>query len=151
MVNGFLNKHSRSQHGSWTLELIVAIGILTAVLIPISFSFAYEMKLMRAYYYRAVLLEAIDGEIEVLQAGEWKAYQPGAQAYPISPELAEQLPPGRFTLTLEPSKVRLMWSPARRAHGGAIWREADLPGAPRASANQNQPGLARDTSNSNPL
>jgi len=34
--------------GSLTVELVVAMGILAAVMIPVGFSFAYEQKLCRA-------------------------------------------------------------------------------------------------------
>ncbi|MBM3832729.1 MAG: hypothetical protein FJ403_05540 [Verrucomicrobia bacterium] len=49
--------------GSLTVELVVAMGILAAVMIPVGFSFAYEQKLCRAYYLAAVVMEIIDGEM----------------------------------------------------------------------------------------
>lgn len=119
-------KRSHGRRGTWTLELIVAMGILTFVMIPIGFSFAHEMKLTRAYYYRAVLMETIDGELEVLRAGEWKAFERGTQPYAIDAQRTRQLPAGAFTLTVDESRLRLEWVPSKRAHGGPVWREVHL-------------------------
>ena len=45
------------------MEMIVAIGVLTTATVPIAFSFVSETRLCRQYYFRAVAMEAVDGEM----------------------------------------------------------------------------------------
>lgn len=107
-------------------EWVVAIAILVAVMIPLAFAFTQEMKLCRAYYYRAVVLEIIDGEMEVLAAGEWRAFKSGRQTYLVTAHSATNLPPGSFILTLEEGRARLEWQPQFPGRGGPVSREARL-------------------------
>jgi hypothetical protein len=62
------------RRGALVTEAVIALGILAVTLIPLAFAFMQEIKLCRAYYYKAVALEIIDGEMEVLAAGEWRAF-----------------------------------------------------------------------------
>jgi hypothetical protein len=100
------------------------MALVVAVLLPFAYSFAAERRIALASYQRAVAMEIVDGEIEVLVAGEWRAFPPGTHDYPVHAGAAINLPPGRFTLTVQPGKVRLHWQPARKDHGGAVTREA---------------------------
>jgi hypothetical protein len=109
-----------------TAELVVAMGILVVVMIPLGFSFLYEQKLCRAYYFQAIAMEIIDGEMEVLRAGEWKSFKAGEQAYPVDAKSANNLPPGRFVLTVGPQNLRLEWIPQKKGKGGRVWRECAL-------------------------
>ena len=59
-------------------------------------------------------------------AGEWRAFPPGTHDYHVHAGAATNLPPGRFILTVQPSKVRLHWQPDRKDHGGPVTREAIL-------------------------
>ena len=106
-------------------ELIVAMAILAAAALPLAYSIASEKKLARADYYRAVAMEIVDGEIEALAAGQWRAFSPGEHPYVVNARAATNLPPGRFLLTIEPGKVRLRWLPIA-GHGGPVVREAHL-------------------------
>jgi len=109
------------------LESVVALGILISVMIPISFSFISEHRACRASYYHAVAMELVDGEMEILRAGEWRQFRPGSRPYSISGAAAKNLPPGRFILTVEPRLIRLEWQPGAKDQGGKVTRETILP------------------------
>ena len=114
------------RHGLLMTELVIALGILTLAMIPMSFAFMQERKLCRAYYYKAVAMEIIDGEMEVLAAGEWRMFEPGTQIYTVHANSATNLPPGAFQLSLTNDRVRLEWIPQGRGHGGSVAREVTL-------------------------
>ncbi len=102
------------------------MAILASVMIPLGFSFAYEQKLCRAYYFQAIAMEIIDGEIEVLRAGEWKSFKSGVQPYSVDAKAAKNLPPGQFVLTLHPPDLQLEWMPVKKGKGGRVQRAAVL-------------------------
>ena len=121
-------KTNSGRAGGWMiLECVVAIGILITVMIPISFSFVSEHRACRASYYRAVAMELVDGEMEILRAGEWRQFPHGSQAYPINSAAAKNLPPGQFLLTVEDHLLRLEWQPGAKDQGGKVTRETILP------------------------
>ena len=95
--------------GALTTELVIALAILASTMIPLSFSFLREQKLLRLSYERAVAMEIVDGEMEILQAGEWKAWPEGALAYPATARAAKNLPAGKLTLTRQGERFRLEW------------------------------------------
>lgn len=107
-------------------ELLVAIAIFLAALLPIAYSFTAERRVARADYDRAVAMEIVDGEMEVLVAGEWRAFPSGAHPYAVNAQARTNMPPGQFTLTIETNKVRLEWQPAVKGHGGPVVREVTL-------------------------
>jgi hypothetical protein len=113
----------RRQCGALMTELLVALAILAGVLLPLAYSFVSERRLARSSYQRAVAMEIVDGEMEALVAGEWRAFTPGTHDYKVRANALTNLPPGQFTLTVEPGKVRLQWQPAVKQHGGAVIRE----------------------------
>jgi Tfp pilus assembly protein PilX len=115
------------QRGSLLVELLIALAIMAGVLLPLAYSFTSERRIARAYYNRAVAMEIVDGEMEVLLAGEARAYQPGTQDYTVHCGAATNLPPGRFSLTVQTNKIRLRWQPAVKDRGGPVTREAMLP------------------------
>src|SRR5262249_39744824 len=88
--------------------------------------FASERRLVRASYQRAVAMEIVDGEIEVLAAGGWRAFTPGSHEYPVNAEAATNLPPGRFLVRIESGMVRLEWQPSVKMHGGPVMRETSV-------------------------
>jgi hypothetical protein len=112
------------QRGALIAELLVAMALLAGVLFPLAYSFVSERKLVRASYQRAVAMEIVDGEMEALVAGEWRAFTPGTHEYRVRAAAVTNLPPGRFLLTVEAGRVRLQWQPAVKDHGGAVVREA---------------------------
>jgi hypothetical protein len=107
------------------VEILVAMCILTLVMIPLSFSFAGEQREFRVYYHRALALEAVDGEMEILRAGEWRACPEGTQPYSVNNPSTTNLPPGRFVLTRQGRHLRLQWLPASKDQGGIVTRECD--------------------------
>lgn len=109
--------------GAMMFELLVAVGLLAGTLLPLAFSVAAERKLALAYYQRGVAMEIVDGEMEALAAGGWRAFPAGTQEYRVHANAATNLPPGQFLLTIDPAQVRLEWRPAIRQHGGSVVRE----------------------------
>jgi len=117
----------RAQHGLLTTELIVALSILVLTLMPIAFTFVAESRRCRSYYQEALAMELVDGEMEVLAAGEWRAFPDGKHNYPVSAQSVTNLPPGRFTLTRTEKRLRLEWRPQPPGTGRVIVREVQLP------------------------
>lgn len=114
------------KRGALMAELLVAITLLALAVLPIGYSITSERLVARAGYERAVAMEIVDGEMEVLLAGERRAYAFGSRDYPIHALAATNLPPGKFLLTIEPAKLRLEWLPAKKHHGGPVVREVAI-------------------------
>lgn len=114
---------SARERGALMAELLVAIALLAIAVLPIGYSITSEKVLVRSYYERAVAMEIVDGEMEVLLAGEWRAFSPGTHDYAIHSEAATNLPPGKFMVTIESGKARLEWRPDKKHHGGPVVRE----------------------------
>ncbi|MEW6158199.1 MAG: hypothetical protein AB1813_12245 [Verrucomicrobiota bacterium] len=112
--------------GFISLELIVAIALLAAVLFPLAFGFRIEQRLCKLHYTRSVVMEILDGEMEMLAAGEWKAFRPGTHAYAIRSAAVRSLPPGQFLLTVNQTHLRLQWIPAAAGNGSPLQREMPL-------------------------
>lgn len=115
------------RRGSISAELLVAVGILVVAVMPLSVSFYREASVARGLYYRALAMEIVDGEMEALVAGEWRAFPAGAQPYTVHAASAMNLPPGQFQLTLTTNRIRLAWRPGAKGLGGAVVREVKLP------------------------
>jgi len=111
------------ERGALMAELLVAIALLAMAVLPLGYSIASEKRLARSYYEHAVAMEIVDGEMEVLAAGEWRAFPAGQHDYTIHSQAATNLPTGRFLLTITSGKVRLEWEPAEKHHGGPVVRE----------------------------
>jgi hypothetical protein len=108
-------------------ELLIAMAMMTGVLLPIAYSITSEKRLARTAYHRSVAMEIVDGEMEILAAGEWRSFAPGSHEYPIHAIAATNLPPGRFLLTIGTNKVRLEWQPTAKKYGApVVFREAKL-------------------------
>jgi hypothetical protein len=120
-------KANSKQQGTALIEMLVAIGILVLVMIPMSFSFIGERREFGIYYHRAIAVEVVDGEMEILRAGEWRAFPEGTQSYSVKNPSATNLPPGRFELTRQDRHLRLQWLPASKNQGGVVTREIDAP------------------------
>jgi hypothetical protein len=115
------------QRGALMAELLVAMAIFIGVLLPIAYSLNSERRLALAGYQRAVAMEIVDGETEVLVAGAWRNFPTGTQEYPVQARAAANLSPGKFLLTLGTNQLRLEWRPADKHHGGPVVREITLP------------------------
>ena len=117
---------NQRQAAALATECIIALAILVTAAIPLSLGFLQEMKLCRAYYYKAVAMELIDGEMEVLLAGERKQFAPGEHDYQVRSRAATNLPSGKFTLLVTPASLRLEWKSALRNRGGTVRREVEI-------------------------
>jgi hypothetical protein len=106
------------------VELLVAMSILAFTVIPLSLSHLKEVKVARVYYFRAVAMELVDGEMETLVAGGWRQAPEGPHPYHVRGEAAVNLPPGEFLLTRTGSRLRLEWTPKSKNAGGRVIREA---------------------------
>lgn len=113
--------------GMTLIELAVALGILAVAIVPLGYLLHQERQLARAYYYRAVAMEIVDGEMEILAAGEWRAFPEGSHPYTVRGEAANNLPAGKFVLTLREKRIRLEWLPGQPGCGGKVAREASAP------------------------
>lgn len=122
MVTQINPQHRR--RGMLTTDMIVAMGLLLVGLIPLSHSFFGEQKLCRVYYFRALASQIVDGEMEVLAAGEWRHALEGTHPYEVRSAAATNLPPGRFTLQRQGAQLRLEWAPERKNSGARVLREA---------------------------
>ena len=119
-------KGSRSRRGFLMVDLVVAMAILSLAIVPLGFSFARERQLLKIEYLRGVADEIVDGEMEILAAGDWKSFADGAQAYTVHSRAATSLPPGHFQLTKTGNHLRLEWTPDKRQGIGAVVREVTV-------------------------
>lgn len=121
-------KNARSERagGSLLIELLVAMALLTGALLPVAYSIASERRLAVSVYQRAVAMEIVDGEMEILAKGAWRNYTNGAHDYKVGWLAATNLPPGKFRLTRADSTLRLEWLPNVKDHGGRVSRDLKL-------------------------
>lgn len=115
----------RNRQGIVMIELVVAIGILTAALLPLAYSYMNEQHQCHLMYIRAIAMELVDGQMELLAAGRWhEVAGDGTYDYPVNAGAAQNLPPGKFTLTVFHSQLRLEWRPDSPRFGRPVIREA---------------------------
>lgn len=119
-------KHSRSEAGALMTEIIMAMAILTIAMMPLAYTFSSEQKLAKSAYQRAVAMELVDGEMEILLAGGWRGFKDGAQPYEFHGAAATNLPPGQATLTITGKHLRLEWLPDKQRAEGRVLREAEV-------------------------
>jgi len=115
------------QSGALATECVLALGLIAIATIPLLFAFMQEATYSRSCYYRAAAMEIVDGEMEILAAGEWKEFAVGQHDYPVTASSATNLPPGRFRLSVEPKRLRLEWRPTGGKTNNAVARERALP------------------------
>ena len=112
--------------GALQADMLVALAILVCAAMPLAYSSAKDHKLLRANYHRAVAMSIVDGEMELLVAGEWHAWTEGEHELKVRAESAKNLPPGRFTLTRRGDVVRLEWTTDKPRGIGKVVREVNL-------------------------
>lgn len=108
------------------LDVAVAITVLALVFIPLSVSSSGDLDLARRQYFEAVALQLIDGEMDVLLAGERRKYTPGEHQIKPVGEAVQNLPEGEFVLTVHDQKLTLAWVPNKRAKWGRVERVVEL-------------------------
>jgi len=114
----------RNRHGSVMVELVIAIGILTAAVLPLAYSYVNEQHQCHLAYIRAIAMELVDGEMEALVAGEWHVFAEGPHDYAVQAGALRNLPPGKFTLMVQGNQLRLEWQPDSPRFGRPVVREA---------------------------
>lgn len=116
----------RRQSGLLMADLVVGIALLCLAVIPIAVGLTQERRALRASYQHAIAMEIVDGEMELLVAGEWRSYSNGVhQLAPLANALTN-LPPGRFQLTVASKHLLLEWLPDGTGQGGSVRREVTL-------------------------
>jgi len=119
-------KGPRSRRGFLMVDAVVAMAILSLAIVPLGFSFARERQVLKIEYFHSVANEIVDGEMEILAAGDWKNFPDGAQTYAVHSRAAASLPPGHFQLTKAGNHLRLEWMPDKRKGIGAVVREVTV-------------------------
>ena len=109
------------------VDFTIAMAMVVLVVAPISHSWLNEQRVIRNYYYRAVAIQIVDGEMEILAAGAGSNAADGSTEYQTTAQAAENLPPGKFHLERSGKKLTLSWRPEKRSHGSEVKREATLP------------------------
>ena len=122
----FLLRPPGRTRGFMMVDLIVGMVILAVAILPLAFSYVRETRLLRAEYFRGTVMEIVDGEMEVLAAGEWRNSPEGAQPYVVHARAAANLPPGHFQLTKTGRHLRLEWSSDQRQGIGPVIREVTI-------------------------
>jgi hypothetical protein len=116
-------KSHRSRRGFMEVDLVVGLAILSLAIVPVGFSFARERQVLKIEYARSVANEIVDGEMEILAAGDWKNIPDGSQNYSVHANAAASLPPGHFQLTKNGNHLRLEWMPDAKRGVSAVIRE----------------------------
>ena len=114
-----------ARRASLIIEMVIGMAFLVVTILPLAYSFARELRFVRATYQRTVAMEVVDGEMEILAAGEWRAFQPGVQVYKPAHNTTN-LPDGTFSLTIAGKHLRLEWQATEKDQGGKVIREVTL-------------------------
>jgi len=107
-------------------EVIVGMAILVLAVLPLAYTMNGEARLFRATYQRAIAMEIVDGEMEILAAGAWHAFPEGTQRYTVPARAAANLPDGQFQLTRTGRHLRLEWTATEKSGVGTIAREVTV-------------------------
>jgi hypothetical protein len=123
-----IKTHSIRQvaRGFLQIDLVVGLAILAIAIVPLGFSFARERQVLKIEYFHSVINELVDGEMEILAAGEAKNFPDGSQNYSVHAASAAHLPPGHFQLTKNGNHLRLEWLPDEKRGLGAVVRETTI-------------------------
>ena len=111
-------RHFAKQRGFMMTEMVMAMGILIIAMLPLSYSINS--------YQRAVAMEIVDGEIEILAAGAWHSIPEGTHSYTVRANALTNLPPGQFQLTRTGEHLRLQWASTKKHGIGPVVREVDV-------------------------
>lgn len=114
------------RNGFLTVDLAMGLAILALAILPLGFSFARERQVLKMEYYRSVANELVDGEMEILVAGDWRNCPDGSQNYTVHAVSAASLPPGHFQLTKSGNHLRLEWTSDQKHGIGTIVREVTV-------------------------
>jgi hypothetical protein len=118
--------HLAKQRGIMMTEMVMAMAIIVIAMLPLGYSANSDARLFKATYQRAVAMEIVDGEMEVLAAGAWRNVPEGAHPYAVSARAAANLPTGKFQLTRTGQHFRLEWLSAKKQGIGPVLREVTV-------------------------
>lgn len=124
MKTFFLRK--KSERGILQMDLAAGLAILALAIVPLGFSFAKERQVLKMEYQRSVIVELVDGEMEILAAGAARNLPDGTQNLFVSSRAMEKLPPGHFQLNKTGSHLRLEWVPDKKCGISPVSREGTL-------------------------
>ena len=108
------------------LDVALAVSILLLVFIPFSVTSSSKLDLARRQHFKAVALQMIDGELDVLMAGERQKYIPGEHKITPPGEAVKTQPVGEFILTVQENPRTIAWVPEKEAKWGRVEREVTL-------------------------
>jgi hypothetical protein len=114
------------ERGILQMDLAAGLVILALAIVPLGFSFAKERQVLKLEYQRSVIIELVDGEMEILAAGAARNLPDGTQNLPVSSRAIEKLPPGHFQMNKAGSHLRLEWQPDKKCGISPVSREATL-------------------------
>jgi len=107
--NRALNLRRQREKGVLMAELYAALAIFSMLVLTVAAPLAMDQSMVRTMTTRAVAMEIVDGEAELLAAGLWRNYGEGEQDYTVTCDAAKCLPPGRFVLRVDARSVGLEW------------------------------------------
>lgn len=110
-----------------TADLLVALGLIALLIAPLSIGWLKEQRVLRGLYQRSIAMQIVDGEAEIIAAGNWKSVRPGRHPFTVQAEARRNLPSGQFLITRSPESIRLEWIPGKPGHGGPVARVIPLP------------------------
>jgi len=119
-------RHAKNCRGMLMTELIVGMAILVLAVLPVGYSLIEDARWQRSNYQHAVAMEIVDGEIEILAAGEWHAFPEGTHPYTVHAKAAANLPEGHFRFTRTGNHLRLEWKSDRPDGSGTVIREVTV-------------------------
>jgi hypothetical protein len=108
-------------------DLVVAMSFICLAAIPLATSFTQERRVLLTSYQRAVAIEIVDGEMELLVAGEWQRYTNGVYQLTPTANAATNLPAGKLQLTVAGKHFTLEWRPDQSSRSLLVRREITLP------------------------
>lgn len=126
MVIALQTNSRHRKAGLLMTDLLVSITLLCLAIVPIVMGLVQESRALRANYQHAIAAEIVDGEMELLVAGEWRSYTNGVHQLSPRANAATNLPPGHFQLTVAPKHLLLEWLPSVTGQGGRVSREVML-------------------------
>ena len=108
------------------MDVVLGIALLLLVFIPFSVTSSGELDLARRQQFQAVALQMIDGEMDVLLAGERQKYAAGEHTITPPGEAVQSLPEGKFVLTVGEKELTLAWTAVKQAKWGRVERVVKL-------------------------
>jgi len=108
--SGFDPRRKRRQEmGMLMAELFAALAIFSLLVLTIAAPLSMDQSMVRQAMHRAIAMQIVDGEMEVLAAGAWRSYEEGERDFLVTCKAVESLPKGKFVLTVNGQKLRLQW------------------------------------------